>query len=321
MTKTNCPSCFSNTYFVSELNGYIEETHYNIFQCNVCGLQFASGDVENLGMIYESIYKHSSYVAGYDRYLRYFNEIQELNSDKAINYLTKKEDTYLYVYKYLSSIDGIQDFKILEVGSGLGYFTYALSQIGYDIIGVDLSSDAVDKAVQAFGNIFRAIDINDLDEKFDIIIATEVIEHVTSPIGFLNKLKRLLNKDGEIILTTPRKYDFQTDAIWLTELPPLHLFWYTTKSLKLIGDQVGLEFLEIEVNQPSMVYHSKSNAKPFLDKFLIPDSKNINTTVLKSKILEQLPLFIKKIYHRIIKKSKISFSNQHRTIFFRFISN
>lgn len=44
--------------------------------------------------------------------------------------------------------------KILEVGSGLGYLTYAISQQGYNITGLDISHDAVKKAEKHFGKHF-----------------------------------------------------------------------------------------------------------------------------------------------------------------------
>jgi 2-polyprenyl-3-methyl-5-hydroxy-6-metoxy-1,4-benzoquinol methylase len=113
-----------------------------------------------------------------------------------------------------------------------------------------------------FGNLFKSKDLKDLGEKFDIIISTEVIEHVTSPVDFILDLKKILKPEGQILLTTPRKYNEQDKVLWVSELPPLHLFWFTTKSLKLMGEKTGLEYFEIEVKKNTNVFNQIANTSP-----------------------------------------------------------
>ena len=293
---------------------------YGIFQCPTCGLQFANGDTSNLDLIYNSIYKHSAQIGGYDRYVRYSNEIKTKKGKAAINYLINEEDTYKYIYRYLINLDNCRELKILEVGSGLGYFTYALSQDGFNILGIDLSDDAVKKSTNAFSKLYKSVDFNDIDERFDIIILTEVIEHVSDPVQFLKDLKRVLVKGGEILLTTPRKYIEQLRAVWLTELPPVHLFWFTTTSLQRIGSLLGLEFFEIDVKQKSLVFESKNNAKPSLTKNLLPKPRTKRIISLKSIILNWSPILIKRVYYKVVKKSDIIISESHNTIFFGYRS-
>ena len=291
---------------------------YGIFQCPTCGLQFANGDTSNLELIYNSIYKHSAQIGGYDRYVRYLNEIKTKKGKAAINYLINEEDTYKYIYRYLNNMVNCRDLKILEVGSGLGYFTYALSQDGFKILGIDLSEDAVAKSTYAFGKLYKAVDFNDIDERFDIIILTEVIEHVSNPVQFLKDLKRVLVKGGEILLTTPRKHIYQTRAVWFTDLPPVHLFWFTSTSLQIIGSLIGLEFFEIDVKKKRLVFQSKNNSKPSLTKNLLPKPRTKRTMSLKLKsiILHISPLLIKRVYYKVVKKSDFIISESHKTIFF-----
>jgi SAM-dependent methyltransferase len=251
-----CPICDEPSSVVSSINGYVQDTVYDILECSNCKLQFGSGDTSNLNLIYNAIYNQADQIGGYDRYVRYFNEIQSKKGTEAIDYLIHQEATYKYIYQYLKNIDKHKELRILEVGSGLGYFTYALSQDGFNILGVDLSVDAVNKSTKVFGNLFKSKDLKDFGEKFDIIISTEVIEHVTSPIDFILDLKKILKSEGQILLTTPRKYNEQDKAIWLTELPPIHLFWFTTKSLNLLGEKAGLEFFEIEVGKDTYIFNS-----------------------------------------------------------------
>jgi SAM-dependent methyltransferase len=157
-----------------------------------------------------------------------------------------------------------------------------------------------------------------LGEKFDIIISTEVIEHVTSPLDFILDLKKILKSEGQILLTTPRKYNEQDKAIWLTELPPIHLFWFTTKSLNLLGEKAGLEFFEIEVRKDTYISNSITNAHPSLTKKLEPIMKNTKINKIKSEILSYSPTFIKRLYYKLTKRSNIYMytAKEHHTIFF-----
>jgi len=248
--------------------------------------------------------------------LCYFNEIQSKKGTQAIDYLIHQEDTYEYIYQLLRSIDKYKKLRVLEVGSGLGYFTYALSQDGFNILGVDLSADAVKKSTKAFGNLYKSGYSKDLGETFDIIISINVIQHVTSPVDFILDLKKLLKSEGKILLATYRKYDEQDKSLWLTELPPIHLFWFTTKSLELIGKKTGLEFFEIDLMKDTKVSNSITNASPTLSNKLEPIMKNKRIYHIKSKILDYSPIFFTRFYYKLVKRSKFLISTKHYLVFF-----
>ena len=91
--------------------------------------------------------------------------------------------------------------KILELGSGNGGLLSALQTRGYfDLQGCD------------FGNIplsnirFRSADIENeipFDEKFDVIIMNNVIEHLLDPIKVLSNCANKLTEKGIVIIITP----------------------------------------------------------------------------------------------------------------------
>jgi 2-polyprenyl-3-methyl-5-hydroxy-6-metoxy-1,4-benzoquinol methylase len=59
-------------------------------------------------------------------------------------------------------------------------------------------------------NLYRAdlekLEEVDLDETFDVIIAGEMIEHLSNPGLFLRGIKRFMNKDTDLIITTINAY-------------------------------------------------------------------------------------------------------------------
>ncbi|MBI5765990.1 methyltransferase domain-containing protein, partial [Candidatus Falkowbacteria bacterium] len=95
-----------------------------------------------------------------------------------------------------------------------------------------------------FGDYYENIElekfIKNNNERFDLIIATELIEHLNNPLDFLENCKKILKDGGKIIITTPNRDYYGQTAIWNTDWPPLHLFWFSFKSFEKMAEKVGL---------------------------------------------------------------------------------
>lgn len=128
---------------------------------------------------------------------------------------------------------------------GYGYLTYALSKNGFDVTGIDISENAIKSAKENFGNLFSNECMKELASRnlrYDLIISTEVIEHVDEPNEFLGECVSLLMPNGKILLTTPNKDFCKSDAIWFTDLPPIHKFWFGKKSFAVLAYKHNLEY-------------------------------------------------------------------------------
>lgn len=96
--------------------------------------------------------------------------------------------------------------KVLDIGCGSGLITKEIKKIGYSVEGVDFSKEAIAKA------ICNGIDtsICDLDEgidkpneRYDVVWAGDIIEHVFDPIGLIKEIYRVLKKNGIVIICIP----------------------------------------------------------------------------------------------------------------------
>lgn len=100
--------------------------------------------------------------------------------------------------KYLS-----KGSKILEIGCGQGITLYELKKEGYLVSGIEPSKEAVKRAVADGLDVVEGYfpDVKLPGKKFDAIISSHVFEHVKYPILFINKITKLLSRNGLIMFT------------------------------------------------------------------------------------------------------------------------
>ena len=98
----------------------------------------------------------------------------------------------------------------LDVGCGAGLLAEPLARLGAQVTAVDAAPELIEVAkVHAEGaglNInYRAMGVEQLEGKFDLVTAMEVIEHVADPQDFVNDLAARLAPGGLLILSTPNR--------------------------------------------------------------------------------------------------------------------
>lgn len=293
----SCKICKQKSVLVEKVEGYKRGVFYNIYYCENCNTSFTNSH-EDDSKIYDLIYKNSHKIKGYSRYEKYKSDVIKANNP--IEYLSEQEDMYWAVYKSIEMGVFNKSSKVLEVGSGLGYLTYALHKSGFNIKGCDISETAVEKARIKFNNnlIFFVADIYKLSEnateKFDTIILTEVIEHITNPISFLEALLKLLNKNGKLIITTPNKSSYPNSIYWTSDLPPVHYWFFSEQAFKNIAIHFKLEISFINFQE----YNQKKHAYVNPEKVVIGTSTfDINNKLIKeeNKFLLRVKSLVKKM--------------------------
>jgi len=121
------------------------------------------------------------------------HEILKLCSDKKVLHLGPLGD-----YKrHISSTSTTQD-----------WFFYRVSKIASQVLGVDINREGVEEVRGVgFSNIvFGDAENLNLGEKFDVILAGDVIEHLNNVGKFLESCKFHMHHDSRLIITTPNPY-------------------------------------------------------------------------------------------------------------------
>ncbi len=101
---------------------------------------------------------------------------------------------------------------MVDIGCGGGLLAEPLTRLGAKVTGIDMSEAAITAAVAHANAANLSIDyrfisadaLADEGERFDLVIASEVIEHVANRAAFLSAMARLGQKDkpSVAILTT-----------------------------------------------------------------------------------------------------------------------
>jgi 2-polyprenyl-6-hydroxyphenyl methylase / 3-demethylubiquinone-9 3-methyltransferase len=106
--------------------------------------------------------------------------------------------------------NGLEGLSILDIGCGAGVLCEPLARLGAKVVGVDPAESNIVIARQHARDAGLSIDYHcttaealaDAGERFDIVLAMEVVEHVAEPRIFLSRCAQLVKADGLMILST-----------------------------------------------------------------------------------------------------------------------
>jgi 2-polyprenyl-6-hydroxyphenyl methylase/3-demethylubiquinone-9 3-methyltransferase len=107
-------------------------------------------------------------------------------------------------------LDCLAGLRILDVGCGGGILSEPLARLGGDVVGVDPAAENVEVAKLHAAQSGLAIDyrattaeaLADAGEKFDIVIASEVVEHVADLALFTKRTSEMVKSGGFMAVTT-----------------------------------------------------------------------------------------------------------------------
>jgi ubiquinone/menaquinone biosynthesis C-methylase UbiE len=120
-------------------------------------------------------------------------------------------DTIEHLHRYAIAFDFIKGKNILDIASGEGYGSHLMSKIAANVSGVDIDNESVNNANKKYkaDNLIyiqgSATQIPFEDYEFDVVVSFETIEHLTDHETMISEIKRVLKKDGILIISTPDK--------------------------------------------------------------------------------------------------------------------
>lgn len=136
--------------------------------------------------------------------------------------------------------------SLLDVGCGNGRFLELMQKLGWQTEGVEVDK----KAVEVCRDKGLTVKLGELREQnypdnfFDVVTLGDVIEHLPEPLAVLKECRRILKKNGFLVMITPntksRLHRIFKDK-WFHLDPPRHLYLFSADNLKQLMEQAGFQ--------------------------------------------------------------------------------
>ncbi|WP_445193251.1 class I SAM-dependent methyltransferase [Sphingomonas sp. Tas61C01] len=148
--------------------------------------------------------------------------------------------------------------RVLDVGCGTGSVTAIANRAkGNDVVGVEPDEDRAG-IVRSRGIAVRVGELDgDMQRElglFDVVMSSDVLEHVAASQTFLALLKASLRPGGMLLLSVPNVAHWSVRAMILSGrfdyedvgiMDATHLRWFTAKSLRALLDGCGFDVVEM----------------------------------------------------------------------------
>lgn len=143
---------------------------------------------------------------------------------------------------------------IKQKRSGELFLHGQIAESAREVIGVDNDAEAIRIVNEAGYNVVfgDAMELSALGlEKFDVIFAGELVEHLSSPGKFLDEAAKCLNDDGLLIITVPNAFSYKRikqlkkgidDALWTHAQ---HTCWYSRATTRFLLERHGYRLIEL----------------------------------------------------------------------------
>jgi 2-polyprenyl-3-methyl-5-hydroxy-6-metoxy-1,4-benzoquinol methylase len=222
-----------------------------VVRCTVCGLvrlKGAQAYAPRLNDFYSEQYAQ-----------QYYSGIKGEMDSLFESFLPVQGHRVEKVASYLKSTD-----RVLEVGSGPGYFLASIRDRVAEVQGIELN-----RKEAVYASTVRGIPTSHLPHEnsdvqrgyFDHLFLFQVLEHAANPIEFLNGLKSFLRPGGRIHIEVPNLldpltsfYDVEPYRDFYYQEP--HLYYFTPETLAKVCEMAGFRAEKIfGFQQTSFINH------------------------------------------------------------------
>jgi SAM-dependent methyltransferase len=221
MTEPVCRVCGSTRVRSVGRVEYLKGLPCEIIDCDGCGCRWSGHDATVHDRLHEV--PAISYYADYRELLSECRRLFDRRDRSGLEQFLKTTPKYQFVLNELAKSDA---GRVLEWGCSRGYLTAPSILAGRDILGVDISADAVGAARQAFGDHFAPADSPRIEQNapYAAIYHVGLIGCVPDPMGLTRRLLSLLAPGGRLFFNAPNRAAMhRRGQLWLDSAPPPEL--------------------------------------------------------------------------------------------------
>jgi SAM-dependent methyltransferase len=147
------------------------------------------------------------------------------------------------------------NMKILDFGGGVGGFVKYLNDRGLD---AELHDEGYGIEFAASHGVKVRRSLVDVAERYDVVVAVEVLEHIKDPFAALDTIRRVLKPDGLLLFTTGNLARHRGDvATWFyARHPEVHISFFTPDAFGRLAERYGLRPLPVRFAPGAIQYRA-----------------------------------------------------------------
>ena len=166
------------------------------------------------------------------------------------------------VANYLCEQAKSKEIEVLDLGCDIGFIGTLSNNTNIKMTGVDISSEVLSKLPEIY-SVKIPLNLNDTEwkitKKYDFVVFTDVVEHLTSPKEAINKIEKILKPDGILILSLPNvAFIWARLVILLGKFPQetrgifdqTHFHHFTRNTAKTFVTKSGYKIMEEKFTSP-----------------------------------------------------------------------
>lgn len=176
-----------------------------------------------------------------------YEESEFGESAKALN--PKNQFHYAFVLRRMRRyLAESRRLRLLDFGCGAGGLLLEAQKAGFDVHGLELSRDLAAHVRHSYGLPVHQGLITDSSfagEVFDVIVSSQVFEHLVDPRGTLVEIEKHLQPSGLLLIEVPNLLDVRERLSRGRLMDDSHLFYFSATSLSWMLRELGFEVLEL----------------------------------------------------------------------------
>lgn len=236
-----CPVCLSENFkeVLQAKDHTVSKKDFSIAHCDNCTFRFTNPvpTQEEIGPYYQS-----------DEYISHSDTNKGL-INKAYQIVRKR--TLKQKRRIIKRFTGKPSGALLDIGAGTGAFLNTMKNANWQVTGVEPDENARAKAKENWNLDLNPIeDFFQLEEgKYDAVTMWHVLEHVHELEAYLEKIFKLLKKDGKYIVAVPNYTSWDAgkyQEMWAAYDVPRHLYHFSPDSLQHLVERKGFKLVDIK---------------------------------------------------------------------------
>lgn len=255
ITYSVCPLCQSHniSHWLKTTDFMLSKADFGLWKCNDCSFVFTQ-DIPSPGEI-GRYYQSKHYISHSDTRKGLMNKMYHLGR------------TFMLNRKYAMVRKTVKGDRLLDIGTGTGYFAGYMKKKGFQVIGVEIDPSAREFAKTGFGiRVHTPEDFLEgrIQGEFDVISMWHVLEHLDNFDLYIGRMLKHLASGGVLVVALPNHaaYDARHyKKFWAGYDVPRHLWHFTPVTIQKLAEKHGLVIKKMKKLPLDPFYNSMLSEK------------------------------------------------------------